>query len=45
MVLQRRDGTEKWTEGEILETWEVPLKLLTAAVITIALGLLAVRVI
>ncbi|HKZ21490.1 MAG TPA: hypothetical protein VJQ57_15450 [Acidimicrobiia bacterium] len=44
MVLERRDATERWTEGEILETWEVPLKLLTAAVITFALGLLAVRV-
>ena len=44
MVLERRDGTERWTEGEILKTWEVPLKLLTAAVIIFALGLLAVRV-
>ena len=44
MVLERRDATEKWTEGEILDTWEVPLKLLTAAVITFAFGLLAVRV-
>lgn len=44
MVLERRDATERWTEGEILKTWEVPLKLLTAAVITFALGLLALRV-
>jgi hypothetical protein len=43
LVLERRDATERWTEGEILDTWEVPLKLLTAAVIAFAVGLLAVR--
>lgn len=43
MVLERPDSTERWDEGTILGTWETPLKLLTAAVIVLALGLLAVR--
>ena len=43
MVLERQNTTERWSEGEILKTWEAPLKLLTAAVIVFALGLLAVR--
>jgi hypothetical protein len=43
MVLERPDSTERWDEGAILRTWETPLKLLTAAVIVLALGLLAVR--
>jgi hypothetical protein len=44
MVLERPEATERWDEGEILRTWEIPLKLLAAAVVVLALGLLAVRV-
>jgi hypothetical protein len=44
MVLERPDSEERWDEGTILRTWETPLKLLTAAVIVLALGLLAVRI-
>jgi hypothetical protein len=43
MVLERQEATERWDEGEILQTWETPLKLLTGAVVILALGLLTVR--
>ncbi|MGH8924684.1 MAG: hypothetical protein ACRDWA_08650 [Acidimicrobiia bacterium] len=45
LILERADSTERWSEDEILETWERPLKLLAAAVIAFAVGLLIAKVV
>jgi len=37
-------GAADWRSKELLDTWERPLKLLTAAVVTLAVGLLAMRI-
>ena len=36
-------GVERWSREDLLETWEWPLKLLAAATVTLAVGLLAMR--
>jgi hypothetical protein len=43
-VFERTDGIERWSRDRLLTTWESPLKLLCAAVIVLAAGLLAIRV-
>jgi hypothetical protein len=35
---------EAWTAGELLATWEVPLRLLTWSVVALAVGMLVARV-
>jgi len=37
-------GGEDWRREELLDTWERPLKFLAAAVVTLAVGLLAMRI-
>lgn len=43
VVFERPDGAERWPSDRLLATWELPLKLLCAATVTLALGLLARR--
>ncbi|MGH8928084.1 MAG: hypothetical protein ACRDWH_07015 [Acidimicrobiia bacterium] len=43
LILERPESTERWEEEQILSTWERPLKLLAAAVVTLAIGLLVAR--
>ena len=37
-------GAERWTRDQLLATWELPLKLLSAAMVTLAAGLLVLRI-
>jgi hypothetical protein len=40
----RFDGEREWGRGELLDTWEKPLRLLTWTVLALALGLLLTHV-
>lgn len=42
--LDGSSGGEDWSREELLDTWERPLKVLAAAVVTLAVGLLAVQI-
>jgi hypothetical protein len=42
-LLESSTGTARWSRELLLATWEWPLKLLTAAAVTLAAGLLAMR--
>jgi hypothetical protein len=42
-LLESSTGTERWSRELLLATWEWPLKLLAAAAVTLAAGLLAMR--
>jgi hypothetical protein len=35
------DGAERWDRGELLQTWERPLRLLAWAMVALALGLIS----
>ncbi|CAN5741786.1 MAG: hypothetical protein H0T94_14185 [Acidimicrobiia bacterium] len=43
LTLQGGSSTETWDQTKVLATWEVPLKLLSGAVIALAIALLLVR--
>jgi hypothetical protein len=43
VVLVRYEGDEVWRRERLLATWELPLKLLAAAIVVLALGLLLAR--
>lgn len=42
-VLEGPDGPERWPRDRLLATWEWPLKLLAGAVVTLAAGLVVMR--
>ena len=44
VVFEERDRGEDWGRERLLATWELPLKLLAAAVVALAAGLLAMRI-
>ncbi|CAN5275586.1 hypothetical protein BH18ACT5_BH18ACT5_02600 [soil metagenome] len=43
LILHRDTSTETWAEPQILDSWERPLKLLSTAIVILALGLLLTR--
>lgn len=42
-LVEGASGVERWQRDRLLATWESPLKLLSAAVVTLAAGLLVMR--
>jgi hypothetical protein len=45
MILFRDNHEERWNDERILTTWELPLRLLAWAMVTLAVGMLVARVI
>lgn len=45
MILSRGETEERWDEEKILATWELPLRLLAWAMVTLATGMLVARAI
>lgn len=43
VVFERPGGVERWSSDRLLATWELPLKLICAATVALAVGLLAWR--